>query len=91
MFDMVVDTRRVRNGTGYCLRTKDYKNFVFFIENDSSVDINLGGMPGSRQVIVVDADNDYSEISKGGMSAGWRTINFGYTSDWAIAVGRFER
>ena len=91
MFDMVVDTGRVRNGTGYCLRTKDYKNFVFFIESDSSVEINLGSMPGSRQVIVVDAGNDYSEISKGGMSAGWRTINFGHTSDWAIAVGRFER
>jgi hypothetical protein len=46
-------------------------------------------MPGSQQVIVVDARNEYSEISKGSMSAGWRTINFGYTSDWAIAVGDF--
>ena len=91
MFDMVVDTGRVRNGTGYCLRTKDYKNFVFFVENDSGVKINLGSMPGSRQVIVVDVKNEYSEISKGSMSAGWRTIDFGHTSDWAIAVGRFER
>ncbi len=91
MFDMVVDTDRVRNGTGYCLRTKDYKNFVFFVENDSGVEINLDSMPGSRQVIVVDAKKEYSEISKGGMSAGRRTISFGYTSDWAIAVGRFER
>ncbi len=90
MFDMAVDTGRVRNGTGYCLRTKDYKNFVFFVENDSRVEIDLGGMPGSRRVIVVDARNKYSEISKGSMSAGWRTIDFGYASDWAITVEDFD-
>ncbi|HCO95407.1 MAG TPA: hypothetical protein DIU00_15900 [Phycisphaerales bacterium] len=89
MFDMVVDTGRVRNGTGYCLRTKDYKNFVFFVENESRIDINLKNMPGSQQIIVVDARDEYSEINKGSMSAGWRTIDFGYTSDWAIAVGDF--
>jgi hypothetical protein len=89
MFDMVVDTDRVRDGTGYCLRTRDYENFVFFVENDSKVEINLGSMPGSQQVIVVDAKSEYREISKGSMSAGWRTIDFGHTSDWAIAVGDF--
>jgi hypothetical protein len=62
---------------------------VFFIENAGSVEINLGSMPGSQQVIVVDARNEYSEISKGSMSAGWRTINFGSTSDWVIAVGDY--
>jgi len=88
-FDMVVDTGRVRSGTGYCLRTKDYKNFVFFIENADSVEIDLGSMPGSRQVIVVDANKEYREISKGRLSAGRHRIDFGSRSDWAIAVGDF--
>jgi len=90
MFDMVVDTNRVRNGTGYCLRTNDYRNFVFFVENDSTADIDLSGMPGSQKVVVVDAKNEYREINKGSISAGWRKIDFGYTSDWAIAIGNFD-
>ena len=90
MFDMVVDTGRIRKGTGYCLRTKDCRNFIFFVENDNSVEINLSDMPGSRTVIVVDAKNEYREINKGIMSAGRRKIDFGYTSDWAVAVGNFS-
>ena len=86
-FDMVADEGRVRAGTGYCLRTGDCKHFVFFVENAAVVDIDLGGMPGSRQVIVVDAKDEYREINKGRMSAGWQTIDFGHASDWAIAVG----
>ena len=90
MFDMVADAERVRDGAGYCLRTKDHKHFVFFVENDDTVEIDLGGMPGSQEVIVVDAEKEYSEISKGRMSAGWRAIDFGYASDWAVAVGDFS-
>jgi len=90
MFEMVVDIDRVRGGTGYCLRTKDYKNFVFFIENAGSIEINLGSMPGSQQVIVVNAKKQYCEISKGRLSAGSQKINFPSTSDWAIAIGDFS-
>jgi hypothetical protein len=54
------------------------------------VEINLGDMPGSQRVVVVDAKNEYREINKCSMSAGWRTIDFGNTSDWAIAVGDFD-
>lgn len=89
-FDMVVDTNRIGKGTGYCLHTKDCRNFVFFVENDNSVEINLGGMPGSQEVIVVDTKNEYRELNKGKMSAGWRTIDFRHISDWAIAVGDFN-
>jgi len=88
-FDMAVDEGRVRADTGYCLRTGDCKHFVFFVENAAVVDIDLGGMPGSRQVVVVDAKGEYREINKGRMSAGWQTIDFGHASDWAIAVGDF--
>jgi len=89
-FDMVVDADRVRNGIGYCLRTRDYRNFIFFVENDGRVEIDLAGMPGAQRVIAVDAKQEYSEIPKGNVSAGWRRIDLGYSSDWAIAVGRFE-
>lgn len=90
-FDMVVDMGRVRNSTAYCLRTQDYESFVFFVENDNKAEINLTRMPNSQQIVVVDTQKEYREISKGSMSAGWHTIDFGYPSDWAIAVGRFDR
>jgi hypothetical protein len=90
MFDMVVDTGCVRDGTGYCLRTKDYKNFVFFIENAGSIKIDLSGMPRHQKAILVDACSDYSEIKKGPLTPGWQKINFARTSDWAIAVGDFK-
>jgi hypothetical protein len=86
-FDMVVDPSRVRGGTGYCLRTKDCRHFVFFVEQSNSIEINLSGMPDFQPVIAVDAKNEYREINKGKISAGRRTIDFGYTSDWAVAVG----
>ncbi|UCG47829.1 MAG: DUF5060 domain-containing protein [Phycisphaerales bacterium] len=88
-FDMAPDAGRVRGRTGYCLRTQDYRRFVFFIEDAGAVEIDLGGMPGSRQVVAVDAKKQYNEINKGTVTAGWRTIDFGYTSDWAVAVGDF--
>jgi hypothetical protein len=40
---------------------------------------------------MVDAKNEYREINKGKMSAGWRKIDFDYISDWAVAVGDFNR
>jgi len=89
MFDMAPDGTRVRGATGYCLRTKDRRNFVFFIENAGTVEINLAGMPDSRRVVVVDARNEYGEINKGSMSAGWQKIDLGRKSDWAIAIGDF--
>ncbi len=91
MFDMVVDTGCVRNGTGYCLRTKDHKNFVFFIENARSVEIDLRRMSGPQQMVLVDAKKEYLEINRGSMGVGWVTIDFGTKSDWAIAVGPFGR
>jgi hypothetical protein len=91
LFDMVVETKRVRRAIGHCLRTTDAKNFVFFIENANSVEIDLSKMPGPRQVIVVDAKKAYREIDKGRLSTGWQALDLGHTSDWAIAVGQFEQ
>jgi hypothetical protein len=90
-FDMVVDTERVRRGTGYCLRNQDCRHFVFFVENAGSVEINLNGMPGAQPVIAVDVCQEYSEIPMGNLDAGWHAIEFGHASDWAIAIGPFER
>jgi len=90
MFDMVTDPSRIRGGTGYCLRTTDCKNFVFFVEGVEKAEIDLDGMPGSQAVIVVDAKREYHEIEKDRMAPGWQTVTFGYSSDWAIAVGTFD-
>lgn len=89
-FEMIVDVDRVRKGTGYCLRTQDCRNFVFFVENASKVEIDLSNMPDSQPVIVADAINEYREINKGRMYAGWHRIDLGYISDWAVAVGDFN-
>jgi hypothetical protein len=90
LFDMAPDPDRVRSGAGYCLRTNDCRHFVFFIENQNAAEVDLNGMPGSQQIVVVDAKKEYSEINKGPVSAGRRTIDFGYTSDWAVAIGDFR-
>jgi hypothetical protein len=63
---------------------------VFFIENQSVAEVDLDGMPGSQQVIVVDVKKEYSEIKKDRMPACRQTIDFGYPSDWAVAIGDFD-
>jgi len=90
-FDMVVDAQRVRRGTGYCLRSTDYRHFVFFVENASNFEISLHGMPGNQPVIAVDACKEYSEIPVGNLDAGWHRLELEHASDWAIAIGPFER
>jgi len=68
----------------------DCRHFVFFIEIQYTAESDLDGMPDSRQVIVVDAKKEYSEINKAHMSAGRQTIDFGYALDWAVTVGDFS-
>ena len=89
LFDMAPDRERVRNGTGYCLRTGDCRRFVFFVENQSTVDLDLHGMPSDQKVVVVDAKREYHEMDRGRIAAGRHTLDFGYSSDWAIAIGDF--
>lgn len=88
---MSPDNGRVQGATGYCLRTTDKSHFIFFVEDANSVMIDLSGMPDSQRVILVNAKADYHEIDRGIIEPGGYTIRFGSTSDWAIAVGRYEQ
>ena len=87
---MSPDNRRVRGATGYCLRTTNNRNFVFFVEDADSVTVDLSGMPGSQPVMLVNAKAGHEEIDKGTLTAGVHTIQLEPSSDWAIAVGRFQ-
>ena len=87
---MSLSNSRVNGTEGYCLATADKKQFVFFVEDTDWVTIDLSGMPGNQPVMVVDANADYEEIEKGYLTAGVHTINLGSSSDWVIAIGRFE-
>jgi len=87
---MSPDNSRVNGTEGYCLATADKKQFVFFLEDTDRVRIDLSDMPGNQPVIVVDANSGYEEIEKGRLTAGVHTINLGSSSDWVIAIGRFE-
>ena len=88
---MSPDNGRVQGAIGYCLRSTDKSHFIFFVEDADSVTIDLSGMPDSQRVILVNAKEDYQEIDRGMIEPGGHTIRFGSTSDWAIAVGRYEQ
>jgi hypothetical protein len=86
---MAPEDGRVRDARGYCLASDDRRHFVFFVEDTDTVTIDLGGMPGSRRCVVVDANSVYEEIDRGNLWAGVHTLHLGKTSDWALAVGEF--
>jgi hypothetical protein len=84
--DMVRDNNLTN---GWCLKTPDNKNFIFYKEGTTSLTYDLSGMSGSQKVIAVDAKKAYAEIDLGTKSPGSHTFNAPYSSDWAIAVGEF--
>ncbi|MFW6185445.1 MAG: DUF5060 domain-containing protein [Halobacteriota archaeon] len=75
---------------GYCLKTSDNKNYIFYKEKTSSIQIDLSGTSGSQKAAAVDANESYTEIVKGALSPGKYTIDLGTNSDWAIAVGDLD-
>jgi len=75
---------------GYCLRTLDDRNYVFYAEDTSSITYDIPEITGAERVIAVDVKKEYKEIDLGVKSQGRHTYNPGYISDWAIAVGDFH-
>lgn len=90
MFNMEVDNRRVLKPRGYCLRSPGHQNLVFFVEDADSIEIDLSHAPGPLPIVAVDTKKEYRDIDKGVCDPGRSTIDLGYRSDWAIAVGQFE-
>ena len=74
---------------GYCLRTPDNRNFVFYAEDTSSITYDISEAKGAERVIAIDVKKEYEEIDLGVKSPGRYTYSMDYVSDWAIAVGDF--
>lgn len=76
---------------GVSLRRLGYTAFVFYKEDCSTIRMDLSKMPGPRRAVAVDAKKPYEELDLGNLPPGTRTWTAPYRSDWAIAVGEFER
>ncbi|MBN2105229.1 DUF5060 domain-containing protein [bacterium] len=80
----------VRDNTitdGYCLKRPNLLDYIFYIKDASSVDMDLSGMPGPRFAIAVNALAPYAEIGLGWLEAQNQTVTLPSQSDWAVAVG----
>ena len=76
---------------GVCLRTPDHARFLFYKEDAEAVRVDLSKMAGPQRAVAVDALRPYQEMDLGLMEARDQTWKPPHKSDWAIAVGRFER
>ncbi len=72
------------------LKSSNNQRYIFYKENTSSFNINLSGMNGTQKAIAIDALGTYQEIDFGMLSASNQTVNFPYSSNWALAIGDFE-
>lgn len=74
---------------GMCLKQPDNARFIFYIEDASSIALDLSGMNGRQPAIAVDTKKAYTEINLGTLKAETQSWNAPYPSDWAVAVGNF--
>lgn len=87
--DMAPDNTKT---DGYCLRTPDHKNYVFYKEGSSSVQIDLSSFSGTLQAIAIDCKSAYSEINiTAQLSQYNQTWSAPHSSDWAISVTVIDR
>lgn len=63
--------------------------FVFYVEEEDEVQIDLTSSPCSLPVVAVDANLPYEEIRLGYMGPELHRWQAPYVSRWAIAVGNF--
>jgi hypothetical protein len=72
------------------LKSSDNRNYVFFAEDASSVNLNLSGMATTQTAIAVDTKQSYREVNIGNLTPSNSDWTAPYVSDWAIAVGSFN-
>lgn len=79
------------NGGGYisvCLRDRDNENYIFYVENDDHVRMDLRGMQGKQHAIAVDTRKSYAEQKLNSLEPKlYASFELPYRSTWAIAVG----
>ena len=76
---------------GACLRRPTRRHFVFYREDATSIRLDLSGMPAPQPAVAVDALKPYGELDLGRLPPKKQTWQAPYKSDWAIAVGEWQR
>ena len=76
---------------GLALRAPDSRRFVFYREGAATIVADLSKAPAALPAVAVDAAAAYKEIDLGRLRPGRHTLKLPRKSDWAVAVGAFER
>ncbi len=76
---------------GVCLRHPARTHYVFYKENTKSIHMNLSKMNDVQPAVAVDTKKPYAELILGDLRREDQTWSAPYQSDWAIAVGDFEK
>jgi len=76
---------------GVALKSSDNRRYIFYKEDTSSIQMDLSIMVGAQKAIAVDTKLPYAEIKLGLLSNRFQSWSARYVSDWAIAVGDFNR
>ena len=87
-----LDMERANDLTdGYCLRSVSRQHLVFYKEDAESVRMDLTAMRDPQPAVAVDTRKPYDELDLGKLAPAPQTWTAPYRSDWAVAVGEFER
>jgi len=88
----LIDMARANELTdGLALKTPDSRRFVFYREDAATIAADLSKAPAALPAVGVDAAAAYKEIDLGRLRPGRHTLKLPRKSDWAVAVGAFER
>lgn len=65
--------------------------YLFYREDADGFELDLQSMPASSRAVAVDARRSYEERDLGELAPGVHSFEAPYRSDWAVAVGSFDR
>ncbi|MCP5095930.1 MAG: DUF5060 domain-containing protein [Chloroflexi bacterium] len=76
---------------GFCLMRPTNAHYIFYVEDAAAVEMDLSDMVGGETAVAIDTKLPYNEIQIGSLESENQTWTAPYVSDWAIAVGSFEK
>ena len=80
-----------RHAPTLCLRSAALQHYIFYREDTEELALGLDAMDGVQPAVAVDTRKPYAEIRIGELDRKRHLWRAPYRSDWAIAVGVFER
>ena len=81
----------VYDGPELRLVTPEGTHAIVYREDTDVVRLDLGGMGGRLRAVAVDAKKPYEEVELGALAPEAQTWEAPYRSDWAVAVGEWEK